>query len=161
MIRNFTCLKNAPNPDMEKTQNLADFHLLRQACCRTREREALQVAAFFLLIISVSIFPEYCIPEMRVIYKTRWRTNTIRLSLCHPHNRGRGESVTQLLQSPKLSTFKEPRKSIPGKTIPAAYVTWRANTTTLFIALHAYYLHYRMAESIPGFLKRLQIRALG
>jgi hypothetical protein len=45
--------------------------------------------------------------------------------------------------------FKEPSNRL---------LAWRAGTTTLFVVYRAARLH-RLAESIPGLLKRLQIRA--
>ncbi len=45
------------------------------------------------------------------------------------------------------------------KLIPPAHVTWRATMTLFFVPPARLYIGC-MAESIPGLLKRLQIRAL-
>ncbi len=141
-----------------------NFHLLRKSCCRPA-REPIRGmgnedwwSATSCSVFLIDHFRLYfCLVLWTgngVIHKTRWRTNTIRPSLYHLRTENAGKvwhnQICQRLKSPGIDS---------SETIPAAYVAWRANTTTLFITLQRYYLHM-MAESIPRLLKHLQIRAL-
>jgi hypothetical protein len=45
------------------------------------------------------------------------------------------------------------------ESIPSAYVSWRADTTNRVLVPYRPARLHRLAETIPGFVKRLQIRA--